>query len=195
LKQAALALACLAGSTKLIVAAKKEIGQLYEVNREFYPSLFRDGLSGIRLCRAVRIFDYLNAIFASSEAAETDWYRRMFYRHGRYFILHVLARRHQPLLQTAETTLSVADQTELSRVVLELAELIYTVAESLFRRTKGYLSIFRNMTDAEPLAREVMRRLAQLDEERVSAAGGGALVAGTPPGLDTTVQDLLPNEE
>ncbi len=59
IEQAAIALACLSGDTRTIVAANKESSQIYDQLGEYYPSLFRDGLSGIQLCRAVRIFDYL----------------------------------------------------------------------------------------------------------------------------------------
>jgi AIPR protein len=173
-EQAALALACFRGDTGTIVTAKKEIGQIYDSTGTYYPALFRAGLSGIRLCRTVRIFQYLNGIFASSEQAETDNSRRMFYRHGRFFVLHILARRHRSLLDKDEIVLSDDDKLQLSRVATELAELIYTTAETFFRRTKGYLSIFRNTTDAVPLAQEVLRRLAEQDATRAAAEGSGA---------------------
>ena len=49
----------------------------------------------------------------------------------------------------------------MSRAVTELAELIYDTAEVMFRDDRGYLSIFRNLTDCIPLASDVMRRLTQ----------------------------------
>ena len=52
------------------------------------------------------------------------------------------------------------------RVGLELAELIYTAAEAKFRQMIGYLSIFRNTTDAEMLAQDVMQRLSQQDAQQ-----------------------------
>ena len=54
-EQAALALACFSGDTKTVIAAKKEIGQIYDPLGEFYPKLFTQNLSGLYLCRAVRI--------------------------------------------------------------------------------------------------------------------------------------------
>jgi len=137
LEQAALALACLKGDTRIIVAAKKEISQIYDQTGEYYPTLFREGLSGIHLCRSVRIYEYLNGILANSERAEFEAYRRAFYRHGRFFILHILARRHRPLLDKNELALSDQDKLELSRVTLEIAERIYEVAEAQFRRTSS----------------------------------------------------------
>jgi hypothetical protein len=171
LEQAAIALACLSGATRTVVAAKKESGQIYDQTGPYYPALFRGNLSGIQLCRAVRIHQYLNEIFAASERVEQNYSaRKMFFRHGRFFILHILARRSRRLIDKAEPSLSDADKAELSRAALELAELVYTAAEAMFNRSKGYLSIFRNMTDAEPLARDAMQRLAQQDAQRQPAA-------------------------
>jgi hypothetical protein len=166
-EQAALALACFSGDTRTIVTAKKEIGQIHDRNGTIYPTLFRDRLSGMALCRAVKVFNYLDGILASSERAEprSHYFRRMFYRHGRFFILHIFARRHRPMFDKPEAHISQADQTEMSRDLLELAELIYTAAEARFQQSKGYLAIFRNVTDADPLARDVMQRLAQRDAQ------------------------------
>ena len=179
-ERAALALAALSGNTRTIVAAKKESGQLYNRDGDFYPTLFRAGLSGIQLCRTVRIHEYLDGILAASERAEGNYYRRMFYRHGRFFILHILSRRLRPLIEKAEPELSASDQADLSRVVLELAELIYTAAEARFNRVKGYLAIFRNLTDAEPLARDVMQRLAQQDAQQQSPQAAAPAPAPAP---------------
>lgn len=169
IERAALAQACLSGDTRIIVAAKKSIGLLYDRDGEFYPQLFNSRLSGIQLCRSVRIYDNLNGILNASEQAETDWYRRMYYRHGRFFILHILSRRKRSIIEKAEPELSTPDQAELSRAVTELAELIYSIAESKFNRAKGYLAVFRNLTDAEPLSRDVMKRLAEIDNPQSPA--------------------------
>lgn len=163
LEQAALALACFRGDTRIIVDAKKEIGLIYDSSGTYYPAFFSPNLSGMRLCRAVRVFQYLDKVFADSERAETDGSRRMFYRHGRFFILHILARRYRSLLEKDGIDLSLDDKIELSRVALELAETVYEVAEARFHRSKGYLSIFRNATDAVPLAEDVMRRLGEIE--------------------------------
>jgi hypothetical protein len=180
-ERAAIALAALSGTTRTVVAAKKESGELYNRDGSIYPTLFHPGVSGIHVSRAVRIHENLDNILASSERAETDYYRRMFYRHGRFFILHVLARRMRSLIEKPESQLTVSDQTELSRALLELAELIYTAAEARFNRSKGYLAIFRNLTDAEPLARDVMQRLAQQDAQRQAAQTGVVTPAATTP--------------
>ena len=171
LGQAAIALASLSGTTRAIVTAKKESGQLYDRNGEFYPRLFPDSLSGVHLCRSVRIYEYVDQIFSASERAEASYSRRkMFYRHGRFFVLHVFARCHRALIEKPEAVLSESDKADISRAALDLAELIYTVAEAMFQGDKGYLSIFRNLTDSEPLAWEVMRLLAQQDAQGTPAA-------------------------
>jgi hypothetical protein len=166
---AALALAALSGNTRTVVAAKKESGQLLNCEGDIYPTLFFPGLAGIQLCRSVRIYQYLDDILKASEISETDLHRRSFFRHGRFFILHILSQRVRPLIEKAEKELSTPDQHELSRMLLEIAELVYTAIDSLFRRDKGCLTIFRNLTDAEPLAVDVRRRLTRLDAERSSA--------------------------
>jgi hypothetical protein len=161
MEQAAVALAALSGNTRAVVAAKKDSGQLYDRDAEYYPVLFGAGLSGIRLARAVRIYGYLDGVLAASEATSFTYNQRMFYRHGRLFIMHILARRHRAILEKAEPVVSQADQLELSRVLTELAEFIYIRAEALrTQRDKGYLAIFRNLTDAGPLAATVMQDLA-----------------------------------
>lgn len=174
IEQAVIALASLSGNTKIVVAAKKSIGLLYDNYGEFYPQLFRPDLTGLGLARRVRIFEFVDGIFAASERAEASYSRRkMFYRHGRYFILHIFARRHQALLRKPEITLSESDKADISRAAIDIAELVYVAAEAKFANLKGYLSIFRNMTDADPLARDVMQRLA-------AAQAAGAVQAQSP---------------
>jgi hypothetical protein len=162
LARAAVALACLSGETRIVVAAKRESGLLYDGGGELYGQLFRSTLSGIQLARAVQIYDHAMNVLFSSELAEASYSRRkMFYRHSRLFILHVFARRNRALIEKAIAELTDAEKADVSRAVTELAELIYTAAEAMFRDGRGYLSIFRNLTDCIPLAAEVMRRLAQ----------------------------------
>jgi hypothetical protein len=163
IEQAAIALACFSGNTEMVVTAKKEIGQLY---KRYYSSLFSNELSGILLCRYVRIFQYLDRIFTNSQKAETENRRKKFYQHGRFFILDILSRRYKPLINKPEVDLSQDDETELSRIALELAELIYTLAESQFgNNQKGYLAIFRSLTDVVPLTSTVMQELARRDAQ------------------------------
>jgi hypothetical protein len=163
IEQAAIALACFSGETEIVVAAKREISQLYK--REYhYSTLFSEQLSGITICRYVRIFQYLDQIFTNSQKAETENRRKKFYQHGRFFILDILSRRYKSLINKPEVDLSQDDQTELSRIALELAELIYTIAESLFgNNQKGYLAIFRSLTDVVPLTSAVMQELTRRD--------------------------------
>ena len=162
IEQAAVALACFSGDTEIVVAAKREISQLY---KRYYDILFSDGISGVTLCRYVRIFQYLDEIFSASEQAATGQQKK-FYKHGRFFILDILARRYKPLLNKHEVYLSEDDQMQLSRIGLELAEIVYTVAESRFASdNKGYLAIFRNITDVKPLTSEVMQELDRRDAQ------------------------------
>lgn len=162
IEQAAVALACFSGNTEIVVAAKREISQLY---KRYYGILFNDAISGVTLCRYVRIFQYLDEIFSASEKAATGQQKK-FYKHGRFFILDILARRNKPLLNKHEVYLSENDKIELSRIGLEIAEIVYTVAESNFASdNKGYLGIFRNITDVKPLTSEVMQELDRRDAQ------------------------------
>ncbi|MFM7408318.1 MAG: AIPR family protein [Cuspidothrix sp.] len=157
IEQAAIALACFSGNAEIIVAAKKNLNLLY---KDHYSTLFSNELSGITLCRYVRIFEYLDQIFEDSRKAETETRRKNFYQHGRLFILNVLSRRYKPLINKPEVNLSQDDMTELSNVGIELAELIYTLAESQFASDeKGYLAIFRSLTDVQQLTSKVMQEL------------------------------------
>ncbi len=165
IEQAAIAIACFSSNTEIVVAAKREISQLYK-REHHYSRLFSKQLSGVTLCRYVRIFQYLDQIFAASEKAETENRRKMFYRHGRFFILDILSRRYKLLLNKPEVNLSQDDKTELSRIATDLAELIYSLAESLFASgNKGYLAIFKNLTDVVPLTSAVMQELDRRDAD------------------------------
>ncbi|MBW4478726.1 MAG: AIPR family protein [Tolypothrix brevis GSE-NOS-MK-07-07A] len=163
IEQAAIALACFSGDTEIIVAAKKDISQLY---KRYYSKLFSNDISGIILCRYVRIFEYLDQIFENSRKAETETRRKNFYQHGRFFIFDILSRRYKSLINKQEFNLSQNDMTELSRIGIELAELIYTIAKSQFATDeKGYLAIFRSLTDVKVLTSAVMQELANSDNQ------------------------------
>jgi hypothetical protein len=164
IEQAAIALACFSGDTNIVVAAKREVSQLYSKDKPYYKALFTENLSGITLCRYVRIFQYSDRIFDASEKAESGNQRKMFYRHGRYLILDILSRRCKSLLNKAEIDLSDTDKRELSRNATYLAEFIYATSEFRFKNDdKGYLAIFKNLTDVEPFKREIMDKLARRD--------------------------------
>lgn len=142
----------------IVVAAKKEVSRLWDQSGTFYPQLFSGDLTGIRLCRLVRIFRMLNGILAATEQSETEYARRMFFRHGRYFIMAFVAQKCAAVVNRAGHALTADDEAELSRATNELAEAIY--AASMDRQwEKGYLAIFRNLGDAQPLADRVIRRL------------------------------------
>jgi len=160
LPRAAAALACLHGDTRLVVAAKQAIGMLYDGGGNLYAQLFRQQLSGVALARSVRLYDYAMQLLFDSEMAEANYSRRkMFYRHGRLFVLHIFAKRHRAIVDRAELELTDVEKLDISREITELAEVIFAVAESRFRDGRGYLSIFRSLTDCLPLAGDVMRRL------------------------------------
>jgi hypothetical protein len=146
-------------------------------------------MTGLRVCRMVRIYRFIDQILAATEWSNTSYQRRMFFRHGRYFIMAFIAHRSADVLGRLEFALSSADQTLLSRRTNEIAETIYVQSEPL-QAVKGYLSIFRNLTDSQPLADGVIHRLAQQDAQRQVAqdaqrqvAQGAAAAAATNPAL------------
>src|SRR5262249_5345202 len=114
------------------------------------------------------VFRFIDQILADTERSENRYARRMFFRHGRFFVMAIVAHRSAGLIRRAEAILSPEDKTRLSRLTNELAELIYTESQPM-TVTKGYLSLFRNLTDAQQLADGVLRRLEALDRQRVSA--------------------------
>lgn len=161
-EEATVALASFRTDTRTVVTLKKESGSLFDQDGNYYSHLFTEHLSGIHLCRVVRVYRYLKSILSPFEGTAGTPRARAFYRHGLYFILHIFARRHQAQLNNTELTLSIADQLELSRIITDLAETVYTEAERLFATTgRGYLAIFRNITESEELMHAVMQRLAQ----------------------------------
>lgn len=155
-----------------VVATKKEISRLWDQNGPMYGQLFGARLSGLRMCRLVRLFRFVDQILAASEASETGYNRRMFFRHGRYFIMAFVARRGAEIVNRAELQLSATDKATVSRLTNELAELIYA-ASVPFQGLKGYLAIFRNLTDAQPLADKVLAQLAAQDQAAASASTQG----------------------
>lgn len=180
LEEAAVALACLAFKVRsaaelqqhprpvnaidFVVVAKKEIGRLWEQEGTIYGQLFPANLSGVRVCRIVRMYRFIDRILSSTERSENSYPRRMFFRHGRYFIMAFVALRSTDVIGRAQYGLSTEDQILLSQRVNEISELIYTASEPL-QAFKGYLAIFRNLTDAQPLANNVLQRLAQQDAQ------------------------------
>lgn len=181
LEEAAVAVACLGCTVRnaaelrqhpkpinaidFVVAAKKEIGRLWEQEGALYGQIFPASLSGVRMCRLVRIYRFIDRILADTERSENGYHRRMFFRHSRYFVMAFLALRSADVIGTPQLELTLADQTLLSQLTNQLAELIYAVSEPL-QAFKGYLAIFRNLTDAQPLANSVLQRLAEQDAQQ-----------------------------
>ncbi|GJQ28408.1 MAG: putative abortive infection phage resistance protein [Phycisphaerae bacterium] len=166
----------------LVVAAKKEVSRLWDQSGPLYPQLFSADLTGVRVCRLVRVFRMLNAILDGSERVEAAYARRMFFRHGRLFIMAFVGQRCAAVVNRAGHDLTDADRAELSRATNEIAEAIY--AESMDRQwEKGYLAIFRNLGDAQPLADRVIRRLTAPPAPAAPAAPTPATAVGVPPGV------------
>lgn len=145
-----------------VVTAKKEAGRLWDQEGGYYTRLFDDRTSGLRICRFVQIFRFIDQILAGTERSENSYARRMFFRHGRFFIMSLAAHRSADILNRAQPTLSPEDQTRLSQLTNELSELIYAESTPM-QATKGYLAIFRNLTDSQQLADGVLRRLHEID--------------------------------
>jgi hypothetical protein len=193
LEEAALALACLsfrvhtsqelqqvrtqgrrpANAIDFAVTAKKEIGRLWEQDGYAYPLIFNAELSGVRMCRIVRIYQFVDQILAGSELSERGYNRRMFFRHARYYIMCFVAHRSQDVINKPSHQLSDDDKRLLSQRVNEIAELIYAESTPL-QAVKGYLSIFRNLTDSQPLADQILARLAERDRAALPQAPAGA---------------------
>lgn len=186
LEEAAIALACLSfpvlssveaqqqrrraeNAVGFVVSAKKEVSRLWDQDGGLYTQLFTPGLSGIHMCRLVRIYRFIDSILGATERSDNQYQRRMFFRHGRYFTMAFVAHRQRGLVDRAALELSDADKTLLSQRTNEISELIYA-ASAPSQGLRGYLAIFRNLTDSQPLADGVLRRLAEQD----------ALVQGAP---------------
>lgn len=196
LEEAAVAMACLAfqprsavelqqqprpmNAIDFVVTAKKEIGRLWEQDGALYGQLFPLGLSGVRVCRLVRSYRFIDRILADTERSENGYHRRMFFRHGRYFIMAFVALRSPDVLGRPQLELSPDDQTLLSQRTNQLAELIYAASEPM-RSFKGYLGIFRNLTDAQPLGNTVLQRLAEQDAHQRLAPPVPPPGHGAPP--------------
>lgn len=188
-------------SVEFIVAAKKEVSRLWDQSGPLYPQLFTATVTGVRICRLVQIFRFLNDILAGSERSESanaspDAYnRRMFFRHGRYFIMTFVALRSPQIITRAAHDLSPDERTELSRQANELSELIYAASEDR-QWEKGYLAIFRNLTDVQPLADKVLQRLAApapTPPAAPAAAVAGTVTAPANGGAVAASPDIDPN--
>ncbi|MCA1564402.1 MAG: AIPR family protein [Acidobacteria bacterium] len=199
LEEAAIALACFSfpvlngievarwayrnpdNAISFIVTAKKEVGRLWDRESALYKKLFASTLSGLRMYRMVGIYRFIDQILAASEQSEREYQRRMFFRHGRYFVMTFVAHRARRIVDRPELILSEEDKTILSRLTNELSELIYAESEPL-QGVKGYRAIFSNLADAQPLADGARERLKQQDDAAAAAVDAGS---GTPSSTAT----------
>ncbi len=149
-----------------VVAAKREVGRLWDQGGSMYGRLFSANLSGVRLVRLVKIYQFIDSILASTERSETGYHRRMFFRHARHFIMAFVAMRSADVVGRPQLDLSDVDKTLLSQRTNELAELIYSISEQ-WQGSKGYRAMFRNLTDAQPLADTVLQRLVEQGAQQV----------------------------
>lgn len=213
LEEAAVALACLSmpvrttaelhtlrtrrqpaqNAVEFVVTAKKEIGRLWEQDGSLYGQLFPPTVTGLRICRIVRIYRFIDRILADTERSENGYFRRMFFRHARYFIMAFVGHRSADVMGRAEFALSADDQTLLSQRTNEVAEAIYAQSNPL-QSSKGYLSIFRNLTDSQPLADGVLQRLVQQDQQRQPALHAVA-AADTPAPTTVLATPNPPNAQ
>jgi AIPR protein len=142
LEEAAVALACLSfrvahslarprpahNAIDFVVAAKKEIGRLWEQEGTIYGQIFPSSLSGLHACRLVRIYRLVDRILADSERSEGVYYRRMFFRHGRYFVMAFLAHRLPEVVRRLQAKCAAPAEAEspcLPRLVRVSASLSY----------------------------------------------------------------------
>lgn len=162
LEEAAIALACFSGKLEFAVAVKKEVGKVLDRRGTIYPELFKDNTSAVGVCRAVRAYRFLDAILTANEVGA----EKLFYRHLRYFILHILARKSAVL---RNTELSIEnDKATLSRELNDFATLVFNEVLR-FPSTKGYLALSRNITDAAQLSRQVMAAFAAREQAAATA--------------------------
>jgi len=192
LEEAALALSCLAFSltntqrqgqrghtaVDFVVTAKREIGRLWEQDGPTYSQLFTAGISGVRICRLVRVYQLIDHILAGSERAETSYARRMFFRHARYFIMAFIAHRLPGLIAKTTPTLTSEEENQISRETNHVSEVIFATSQTM-QFEHGFLATFRNLTDAQPLAEKVLLRLAELDAARNAQTPANATAAVT----------------
>ena len=122
----------------------------------------------MRLYRLIQCYRFIDRVLVASERSQQNPYRRQFFRHGRYFVIAVIALHLRELIERPQLTLSPEEETELSRAVDELTELVYNVSQA-HQAVKSYRGIFRSLTDTQILAEDVLSRL----EARARPEQGG----------------------
>ena len=144
---------------------KKDARRLIDHREAIYSQLFSSKTNALQMYRYVMVYRMIDGILSGSEASENSYSRRMFFRHGRQFIANFVGSQCANALQAADHSISESDRTAISILTNTISELICEASRNL-RFNKGYLAIFRNMTDAQPLADEVLRLLK---EERIQS--------------------------
>ena len=157
-------------AVEYIVAAKKEVSLLWDQDGKLYRGLFPKNLSAIAMRRSVLVFDFIDDILEKTEKSETGYHRRMFFRHSRFFIMAVVANHLPSVLESKSPDLTEDDCNRLSRATNELSELVYSKASS-FEGDKGYLAVFRNQTDLQPLADRVVEAASQANASSTNSQG------------------------
>jgi hypothetical protein len=204
IEDAALALACMSfkvftsaqaarlshpelNAVDFVVIAKKEIGRLWGQEGAIYKQLFNDTLSGVRLWRLICIYRFIDQILSGSENSQPlNSVDRLFYRHARYFIMAFVAQRIPQVMNRPDPTLNDVDKTVLSQTVNEISELVLQRSRPLLA-FKGYLSIFRNLTDAQPLADSVLDAIRQQAVQSPSSVAAAVPVVA-PANPDSQIQ-------
>jgi hypothetical protein len=92
----------------------------------------------------------------------------------------VVAHRSADVLDKTAFDLDAGDKMLLSQRVNQLSELIYAQSTQL-QGIKGYLAIFRNLTDAQPLTDRVLARLVELDRPAVPQIALPTCTGSLPP--------------
>jgi hypothetical protein len=92
-----------------------------------------------------------------------------------------LAFRLTDVISRPRFVISADDERLISQETNELAELIFAQSVPL-QGVKGYLSIFRNLTDSQPLADAVLDRLAERDLAAHGASATPLPIAALPAG-------------
>lgn len=73
-----------------------------------------------------------------------------------------VAQRLPRLIAKAAPGLTADEEREISQETNQLSEVIFATSRAM-QVDRGFLAIFRNLTDAQPLAEKVLLRLAELD--------------------------------
>jgi AIPR protein len=152
IEEASIALACLSGELNDAVLAKQNSLELIDVKTNIYRKLFPDSLTGMRLYRKVIIFRFLNGLADETERTSVTPDERIFYKHMRYFIFHLIRRNLYQILDKNEQSISKDDMQILSRAFNNLGEAVRELC-SIYEQ--GYLAISRSNS----ICQDILKRL------------------------------------